>query len=103
MPVKVLFRDLLERQKIIDAGVVDQNVQPAECSLRLCEDFFHIRRLCDIALHGDRFAALGFNVRNDAIGAVLARGIVDDDRRAFPPRALWRFPRQPLFCQTICS
>jgi hypothetical protein len=34
-------------------------------------------------LHGDRFAALGFNVRNDAISAVLARGIVDDDRRAF--------------------
>jgi hypothetical protein len=43
MPVKVRFRDLLERQKIIDAGVVDQNVQPAERLLRLREDFFHIR------------------------------------------------------------
>jgi hypothetical protein len=71
------------RQKVIDAGIVDQNVQPAERLLRLCEDFFHIRRLCDIAAHGDRFAALGINVRNDTISAVLARGIVDDDRRAF--------------------
>ena len=34
-------------------------------------------------MHGDGFATLGFNVRNDAIGAVLARGVVDDDRRAF--------------------
>jgi hypothetical protein len=51
--------------------------------LCLCEDFFHIRRLCDIALHGDGFAALAFNVRNDALSTVLARGIVDDDCRAF--------------------
>jgi hypothetical protein len=34
-------------------------------------------------LHGDRFAALGFNVCNDAISAFLARGIVDDDSRTF--------------------
>jgi hypothetical protein len=34
-------------------------------------------------LHGDRFAALGFNIRNDAISPFLARGIVDDDGRAF--------------------
>ena len=40
MPVKVLFRDLLERQKIIDAGIVDQNVQPAERLLRLWKIFF---------------------------------------------------------------
>ena len=34
-------------------------------------------------MHGNRFAALGFDVRDDAISAVVARGIVDDDRRAF--------------------
>ena len=42
-PVKVLFRDLLERQEIVDAGIVDQNVEPAECLLRLRENLFHIR------------------------------------------------------------
>jgi hypothetical protein len=83
MPVKFLFRDPLEWRKFIDAGVIDQNVQPAECLLRLCENFLDIDRLCDIALHGDRFAALGLNVRNDALSAFLARGIVDDDRRTF--------------------
>jgi hypothetical protein len=39
-------------------------------------------------LHGDRFAALGFNVCNDAISAFLARGIVDDDSRTFGREAL---------------
>jgi len=81
--VKFVFRDPIERQKIIDAGIIDQNVEPAERLLRLREDFLHIRRLGDVAMHGDRFAALGFNVRDDALSAFLARGVVDDDRRPF--------------------
>jgi len=38
MPVKILFRDLLEMQKIIDTGIVDKNVQSAERMLGLRED-----------------------------------------------------------------
>jgi hypothetical protein len=45
--------------------------------------FLHIRRLCHVALHGDRATALGTDLRNDAIGAVLARRIIDDNRRTF--------------------
>ena len=77
--------------------------------MRLGEDFFNIRRLCDITSHGDRFAPLGSNVRNDAISAFLARGIVDDNGRAFrrktfgDSRANMMHQSLPLPCQTICS
>jgi hypothetical protein len=53
-------------------------------------------------LHGDRFAALGFNVRNDALSAGLARNIIDDDRRAFR-REPFGDSRANAFCAPVTT
>jgi len=43
---KRLFGDRLERTELVNAGVVDENVEPAECFLGLSEE------LLDIGLSG---------------------------------------------------
>ena len=39
--------------------------------------------LGDVGLHGDGLASGGGDLRDDLVGAGLAGGVVDDDRRAF--------------------
>ncbi len=41
-----------------------------------------------IPLHGDCFAAIFHDLRNDAVGALFARGVVDHYGRAFRRQAL---------------
>src|SRR5208282_1462366 len=55
----------------------------AEGLFRFGKKALDIGLLGDIGLHGDGFAALCGYVRNHAVGALFARGVVDHDRRAF--------------------
>ena len=65
--------------KLIDAGVVDEDVDLAEGLFGFGEEALCVRCLGDIALYGNGFAALGGDVRNDLVRACLAGCIVDDD------------------------
>ena len=77
MFVELLGGDLFQRGELIDAGVVDQHVEAAQCFFDLGEDIFDIGRFGDVALDGDCFAAFGGDVGNDFVGGALAGGIVE--------------------------
>ena len=49
MLVEVLLRDAFERGELIDPGVVDQDIEPAECLLRFgkkADDLRLLRNVC---------------------------------------------------------
>jgi hypothetical protein len=77
--MKVLRSDLLELPELVDAGVVDQDVETAERLLGLGEQAVDLLRLRHVGLDGDGSAALARDVGDDAIAALLAGGVVDDD------------------------
>ena len=56
--VKVLGGHVLERRELVDAGVVDQDVEPAERLLRLGEEPLDVGLLGHVRLHRDGLAAL---------------------------------------------
>ena len=70
--VEVLGRDLLERGELVDAGVVDEDVELAERLLRLGEEPPDVGLLGDVGLHGDGLAALASDLGDDAVGPFLA-------------------------------
>jgi hypothetical protein len=79
----MLFADLFKRRELIDARVVDEDI---ETSVRFdggIDNALCVGGLLDIAAHGDRVAAGLRNGGDDCISACLAGGVVDDDRRAF--------------------
>src|SRR6516164_412945 len=86
--MEVLFGDILERGELVDAGVVDQNVQPAEDRLRLREETPDLRRSRYVCLDGDGPSALACDLGDHTVGAVLAGGIVDDNRGALSRQLL---------------
>ena len=79
--VEVLGRHLLERGELVDARVVDQDVEPAERLLRLGEQAEDVGGIGHVRLHGDRLAPLGGDLGHDAVRAFLAGGVVDDHGR----------------------
>ena len=81
MLVEVLRRHALERRELVDAGVVDEDVEPAERLLRLGEQALDVGLLRHVGLDGDGLAALAGDLGDDAVGPFLAGGVVDDDGR----------------------
>jgi len=77
-----------ERCELIDAGVVDGDVELAEGFDGLGEETRDISLLRDVALHGDGFTARGGDSFDDLVGGFLARGVVDYDRCAFRSKGL---------------
>ncbi len=77
--VEVLFRDALDRGKLVNPRVVDQDVEPAECLVRLGEETTNIGLFRDVGLDRDGPAAVFENLGNDSVSSVLARGVIDDD------------------------
>ena len=71
-----------EGLEVVDAGVVDEDVELAEGVLGLGEEAGDVGGFGDVCLHGDGLAALGLDVGDDGVGAGLAAGVVDDDRGA---------------------
>ena len=55
--------------KVEDAGIVDENVQPAEGVLGRLEQALHVRALRDVGLDRDRLAAVFQDRRDDLVGA----------------------------------
>jgi hypothetical protein len=56
--VEVLGRHILDRSELIDAGVVDEDVKPAERFLRLGKEALNVVLIGDVRLDGDGFAPL---------------------------------------------
>ena len=81
--VKVLGRHVLQRCKLVDAGVVDQDVELAAGLRGLGEKPTDIRFFRDVGLHRDGLAAFAGDFGDDAVGTFLAGGVVDDHRRPF--------------------
>ena len=81
--VEVLGRDVFERGKLIDARVVDEDVELVELVLRFGEQPLDVGRVGDVGLNGHRLAAILRDLADDAVGGFLAGGVVDDDGRAF--------------------
>ena len=86
--MEVLGRDLLDRSELVDARVVDQDVEPAERLLRLGEQPPDVGLPGHVRLHGDGLAPLAGDLGDDAVGPLLAGRVVDDDRRPFGRQVL---------------
>ena len=71
LAMKLALRRLFERCELVDAGVVYQNIEPAECFPGLREKAFDVFLLRNISLDGDRFSAALGNFVNDLVRALL--------------------------------
>ena len=81
--MKLFFGHCLKWFEAIDSGVVNQNIDLAECFLCRGEEPLHFRLLCDTRLHRNCFAAAFCNFINHTIGIFFGRRIIDDDSRTF--------------------
>ena len=69
LTMKLSLRHLFKRLEVVDAGVVDQDVDLAERFLRLSEKALDVFLLRNIGLDGDRFSTALANIVNDLIRA----------------------------------
>jgi hypothetical protein len=81
LAVELLRGDLLDGPEGVDAGVVDEDVEPPVCPRNLRVDARDVLRLREVALDRRHIAAGGDYVGDDLVGVRLAGGVVDDDRR----------------------
>ena len=81
--VELLFGDGLDGGELVDAGVVDENVETAEVLDGRVDDALGFGGLGDVAADGDGLATGGGDGGDDGFGAGLAGGVVDDDGCAF--------------------
>ena len=81
--VEVFFGDGLDGRELVDAGVVDEDVEAAEVLDGGVDDALGLGGLGDVAADGDGLAAGGGDGGDDGVGAGLAGGVVDDDGGAF--------------------
>ena len=94
--MEVLGRHVFERGELVDARIIDQDVELTECLLRLGEEPMDVGLVGDVCLHGDRPAALGGDFRDDAVGARLARAVVNDHGRTLSRQVLRDRRTDPL-------
>jgi hypothetical protein len=74
---KVLGRHGLQRQELEEASVVDEDVEPAERLVGLCEEPPDVSFLRDIGVHRDGPATLARDLSCDALAAGLTRVVLD--------------------------
>jgi hypothetical protein len=82
MLVEMLRRDGLERGELVDTRVVDEDIDRTERLHRLRDDVLHVLRLGQIAMNRDGFAPLGGDGGDHPVGGLLARAVIDGNRRA---------------------
>jgi len=70
--VKFLFGDAFERSKLIDSGIVDENIDTAERLVCFPEEVINVLGLGDISFYNHCVAAAIFDFGDDAVGAFLA-------------------------------
>jgi hypothetical protein len=98
LPVEVLGRHFFERREFVNAGVVDQYIEPAECLFRLGEQALDVGGPGHIGLHGDRPAAFACDLGNDAVSSLLAGGVVDHHGRPLVSQVLRNRSADALRC-----
>jgi hypothetical protein len=79
LPVEVLRGDAAEGLEVVDASVVDEDIELAEGGFGLGEEAGDVFGVRDVSLDGDGLAAFGLDVGDDGVGACLTAGVVDDD------------------------
>src|SRR4029453_1754940 len=77
--MEVFGGDVLERGELVDARVVDQDVETTEGLPRLGEEPIDLLLLRHVGLHRDGLTTTASDVGDHAVGTLLAGGIVDDD------------------------
>ena len=83
MLVELLFGDGLDRAELVNAGVVDEDVEAAKVFDGCVDDALRFGGLGDVAPHGDSLAAGRGDGGDDGVRAGLAGGVIDDDGCAF--------------------
>ena len=78
--VELLLRHRLDRRELVDARVVDEDVELAVALDRGLDDPARVVGLGHVAADGDRLAAVGGDGRHDGLRPGLAGGVVDDHR-----------------------
>jgi hypothetical protein len=78
--VELFLRDFLDRGKLVDAGVVDEDAEAALVLDGRVDDSLGFRFLRDVATNRDFLATGGVDGGKDGIRARVAGGIVHDDR-----------------------
>src|SRR5213078_5360447 len=79
LPMEMFLGHCGQRLKVVNPGVIDENIDTAEGGYGFGEKAIDIGFLRDVRLHGDGFAACAGDVSDDAIRAFFAGGIIDDD------------------------
>ena len=75
--------DILQRKKLVDAGVINEDIKPAEGFFRFGKETFNFGLFSHVSADSDRLSTLFCNFVHDAIGSFLARGVVNHHGRAF--------------------
>jgi len=88
------FGSGFEGGELIDARVVDEDVELTKGFYGLGEKARDVGLLGDVALHGDGFAALGGDFFDNLVGAFLAGRIIDSRLRHLQRQGFWQFPRR---------
>ena len=70
-PVEMLGGHFLQRGELVNAGVVDQDVEPPERPLGLGKQSLNIGLVGHIGLHGHGLPAVGGDRGHDAFGGPL--------------------------------
>ena len=81
--VEVVFGDIFNGSELIDAGVVDEDVEAAIVLDGCVDDALRFSGLGDVSADSDGFAAGCGDGGDDDVGTSLAGGIVDHDGCAF--------------------
>jgi AcrR family transcriptional regulator len=81
--VKLLLCDLFEGRKLVDARVVNQNIELTESRLRFGKETFDLRLLGDIGLHSNGLSAMADNFGDDFVSSFFTGSIINDHGRAF--------------------
>ena len=94
----MLLGDAFQRQKFVDTCVVDQNIESAECFLRLREEALDLRLFCYVGLHSNGLSTVACNLVDHAVGPLFAGGVVDDHGGALGCQMLGNSGADSLGC-----
>jgi len=78
----LLLRDFLQKHELVNAGVIDQDIDLSECFLCFREQFLNFCLLRYAALDSDSFSGALDNFIYHAICVLLCRDVINDYGRA---------------------
>jgi hypothetical protein len=84
--VELLLGDFFQRNELVNTGVIDQDVDLAECFLCFGEESLDVCFTGDVALDSDSFSAALTDFVDDAVGIVFCGRVVNNYRCPFLPQ-----------------